>query len=87
VAQIRNGSAGNNGEATGLGKALDFGGQTQQLGNLGPNSEQRVPAPKDVRGTSVMPARAPNTASINPGKTRDERGNVTTTMGKATNKI
>jgi hypothetical protein len=34
-----------------------------------------------------MPSRAPNTASINPGKARDESGNVTTTMGKATNKI
>jgi hypothetical protein len=67
VAQIGNVSAGNNGEASGLGRAMDFGRQTQQLGNLGPNSGQRVPAPKDVRGTSVMPSRAPNTTPMNSG--------------------
>jgi P-type conjugative transfer protein TrbL len=87
VAQIGNGTADNKGEATGWVKTMDFGRQTQQLGNLGPDGGQRVPAPKDVRSTSFMPSRAPNTASINPGKARDESGNVTTTMGKATNKI
>jgi len=87
VAQFGNGSGGNNSEATGWAKAMDFGRQTQQLSNLGPDSGQRVPAPKDVRGTSVMPARAPNTTPMNPGTARIGNGNGTTTMGKATRKI
>ena len=40
---------------------------TQQLGNLGSDGGQRVTAPKDVRGASVMPSRAPNTTPMNPG--------------------
>ncbi len=87
VAQFGNGSGGNNSEATGWAKAMDFGRQTQQLSNLGPDSGQRVSAPKDVRGMSVMPARAPNTTPMNPGTARIGNGNGTTTMGKATRKI
>jgi hypothetical protein len=84
VAQIGSGSAGNSGEATGWVKAMDFGRQTQQLGNLG----QRVPAPKDVRGTSVMPSRAPNTSVMNPGTARFGNGNSSTTaMSKGTSKF
>ena len=88
VAQIGNGSGdGNSGEPTGWVKAMDFGRQTQQLGNLGPDGGQRVQAPKDVRGTSVMPSRAPNTTPMNPGTARYGNGNPTTTIGKATSKI
>ena len=65
VAQIGNGSGDTNGAATGWVKSTDFGRQTQQLSNLGSGGGQRVPAPKDVRGTSVMPSRAPNTTPIN----------------------
>ena len=87
VAQIGNGSAGNSGEPAGWVKAMDFGRQTQQLGNLGPDGGQRVPAPKDVRGTSVMPSRASNTTAMNPGTARHGNGNSTTTIGKATGRI
>src|SRR5229473_1118566 len=87
VAQTVNGSAGNNSEATGWARAMDFGRQTQQLSNLGPDSGQRVPAPQDVRGTSVMPSRAPNTTPMNPGTGGYGNGSSTTTMGKATRKI
>jgi len=87
VAQIGNGSAGSGSEATGWVKAMDFGRQTQQLSNLGPDSGQRVPAPKDVRGTSIMPSRAPNTTPMNPSTARSGNGNGTKTMGKATGKI
>ncbi len=87
VAQISNGSAGNSGEATGWVNALDFGRQTQQLGDLGPDGGQRVPAPKDVRGTSVMRSRAPNTTPMNPGTSRYGTGTGTTTMANATGKI
>src|SRR6202035_729590 len=88
VAQLGNASAGGSSEATGWVNAMDFGRQTQRLGNLGTDGGQRVPAPKDVRATSVMPSRGPNTTPMNPGTARyGNRGTGTTAMSKATNKI
>jgi hypothetical protein len=87
VAQIGNGNAGNSGDPAGWAKAMDFGRQTQQLGNLGSDGGQRVPASKDVRGTSVIPSRASNTTPMNPGTSRYGNGNPTTTIGKATERI
>jgi type IV secretion system protein TrbL len=87
VAQLGSGGAESNNDATGWVRAMDFGRQTQQLSNLGPDSGQRVPAPKDVRATSVIPSRAPNTTPMNPGTARYGNGNTTTTMGKATSKF
>jgi hypothetical protein len=88
VAQIGYGNGESNGEATGWVKAMNFGRQTQQLGNLGSDSGQRVPAPKDVRGTSIMPSRAPNTRPMNAGTARYGNGKSSTAaMGKATSKI
>lgn len=87
VAQLANAGAGSS-EATGWVKAMDFGRQTQQLGNLGSDNGQRVPAPKDVRGTSVMPSRASNTTAMNPSTGRYGNGNRSTmAMSKATSKI
>jgi type IV secretion system protein TrbL len=86
VAHMGNGSSTNNTEAPGWVKAMDFGRQTQQLGNLGSDSGQRVPAPKDVRGTSVMPSHAPDTTPMNPGTARYVT-NGTTSVGKSTSKI
>ena len=85
-AQIGNGSGNNNGAATSWVNSTDFGRQTQQLGNLGSDSGQRVPG-KDVRGTSVMPPRAQNSAAMNPGTARYGNGNSTPTIGKATGRI
>ena len=88
VAQLGNAGAGGSSEATGWVNAMDFGRQTQRLGNLGTDGGQRVPAPKDVRGTSVMPSRAPNTTPMNPGTARYGSPNTSTTaMSKATSKI
>jgi hypothetical protein len=88
VAQLGNAGAGSSSEATGWVNAMDFGRQTQRLGNLGTDGGQRVPAPKDVRGTSVMPSRAPNTTPMSPGTARYESPNTSTTaMVKATSKI
>jgi len=87
VAQIGNGSGDTNGEATGWVKAMDFGRQTQQLGNLGSDGGQRVQAPKDVRGTSIMTSRAPNTTPMNPDTARYGNGNGRTTIRKATTKM
>ena len=86
VAQLGTGSAGNSSEGAGWVNAMDFGRQTQQLSNLGPDSGQRVPAPKDVRGTSVMPSPTPNTTPLNSGTAHYENGYGTTAMGKATSK-
>ena len=87
VAQIINGKGDTNREAAGWVKAMDFGRQTQQLGNLGSDGGQRVPAPKDVRGTSVMPSSASNTTPMNPGTARYGNGDGTTTIGNATSKM
>ena len=87
AAQLGTGSTGNNSGAAGWVNAMDFGRQTQHLNNLGPDSGQRVPAPKDVRGTSVVPSRTPSTTPMNPGTARYGNGNSTTTMRKATSKI
>ena len=87
VAQIGNGSGDTDGPATGWVKSTDFGRQTQQLANLGSGGGQRVTAPTDVRGTSVMPSRASNTTVMNPGTARYVNSNGTTTVGKSTRKI
>jgi type IV secretion system protein TrbL len=88
VAQLGNAGAGTSSEATGWVNAMDFGRQTQRLGNLGTDGGQRVPAPKDVRGTSGMPSRAPNTTPMSPGTARNgNRETGTTAMTKATSKI
>ena len=88
IAQLNRGSPESNNDATGWVRAMDFGRQTQRLGNLGTDGGQRVPAPKDVRGTSVMPSRAPNTTPMNPGTAHYGNLNASTTaMSKATSKI
>jgi type IV secretion system protein TrbL len=78
VAQLGNAGAGSSSEATGWVNAMDFGRQTQRLGNLGTDGGQRVPAPKDVRGTSVMPSRASSTTPMNPGTARSGNANTGT---------
>jgi type IV secretion system protein TrbL len=88
IAQLGSGGESGSGEATGWVRAMDFGRQTQQLSNLGTDSGQRVPAPKDVRSTSVMPSRATNTTPMNPGTARYGGGKTSSTaMKKATSKI
>jgi type IV secretion system protein TrbL len=88
VAQLGSTNPASSSEGTGWVNAMDFGRQTQRLGNLGTDGGQRVPAPKDVRGTSVMPSRAPNTTPMNPGTARyANRDTGATAMSKATNKI
>jgi type IV secretion system protein TrbL len=68
-------------------RAMDAGRQTQQLSSLGPDGGQRVPAPKDLRGTSMMPSGAPNTTALNRGTARIVNNRNTTSMGRTTNKI
>ncbi|MGH7813776.1 MAG: P-type conjugative transfer protein TrbL [Candidatus Binataceae bacterium] len=62
IAQI--GKTDSNADGSGWARTMDFGRQSQQLGNLGPDNAQRVPAPADVRGTSIMPSPASKTTPI-----------------------
>ena len=87
VAQIANGSGDSNGEAAAWVNAMDFGRQTQQLSKLEPGSEQRVPAPKDTRATSVIPFRASSTTTMNPSTAHDFNANGSTPIGKQTTKL
>lgn len=87
VAQIGSGSGDKATEGAGWVSAMSIGQQTQKLGNLGPDGGQRVPAPKDVRATSVIPSRAPSTTPMNPGTARYTSSNGTTQIGKQTTKL
>jgi hypothetical protein len=88
IAQLgKTGAGSSSNEGAGWVNAMDFGRQTQRLGNLGTDGGQRVPAPKDIRGTSVIPSRAPNTAPMNPGTARYVNAKTAITTGKATSKI
>lgn len=92
IALIGNGSGDTNTEATGWVKAMDFGRQTQP-GNLGSDAGQRVPAPKDVRGTTVLrpgtnvfpAAKETKAVASNNGSTAQiKNGSSTATIGKQT---
>jgi type IV secretion system protein TrbL len=87
VAQLAKNGSDTSSEPAGWAGAMDFGRQTQQLGNLGPTSGQRVPAPKDVRATSVIPSRALNTTPINKDTTPVSGSNGTKTVGSQTTKL
>jgi type IV secretion system protein TrbL len=87
LGRIGNSSPGGSSEATGWVKTMDLGRQTQQLSNPGPESGQRVPAPNDVRGTSVMGSSAPSTTPMNPRTTRYGDVGTAIATGKATSKI
>jgi type IV secretion system protein TrbL len=87
LSQIGNGNSDNPTEGAGWVNAMDFGRQTQQLTKLGPDSGQRVPAPKDVRATSVIASRASSTTPMNPGTARYTNPNGTAPIGKQTTKL
>lgn len=81
LAQLGSAATNHGSEPSSWVNAMEFGRQTQKLNNLGPDSGFRVPAPKDVRVTSVIPPRSAKTAAVSPD------GNSTTPIGKPTNKI
>jgi hypothetical protein len=87
MGQFNFGRAGKAAEGSGWVNAMDFGRQTQQLGKLTPDSGQRVPAPKDVRATSIIPSRASSTTPMNPGTARYTNANGTTPIRKQTTKL
>ncbi|MBF6571573.1 MAG: P-type conjugative transfer protein TrbL [Candidatus Binataceae bacterium] len=87
VSQLGTGSGDKATEGAGWVSAITFGQQTQKLSNLDPDGGQRVPAPKDVRATSVIPARAPSTTPMNSGTTPIAGSNGTKGIGKETTSL
>jgi P-type conjugative transfer protein TrbL len=85
--RIGNGPTGDSGEPASWIRTMNFGQQTQRLNNLGPDSGQRVPAPNDVRATSVIASNSSSTTPMNPGTARYGNGSSTMAMGKLTSKI
>lgn len=86
VSQLGNGNTSKNDEGASWMSAMDFGRQTQQLNNLGPDSSPRVPAPTDVNATTVLPVKAPQTTPLNPA-TQSIANGKTTITSKATTKL
>jgi len=86
LSQIGSGGSDKAAEGSGWANAMDFGRQTQELSKLGRDSGPRVPAPKDVRATSVIESRASSTTPMNPATARYTNANDTTPMGKQTTK-
>ncbi len=87
LSQLGTGGSDKTAEGTGWVNAMDFGRQTQQLSKLEPDSGQRVPAPKDIRATSVIPSRASSTTPMNQGTARYTNANGTMPIGKQTTKL
>jgi len=87
LSQTGTGGSDKTAEGTGWVNAMDFGRQTQQLSKLEPDSGQRVPAPKDIRATSVIPSRASSTTPMNQGTARYTNANGTMPIGKQTTKL
>ena len=87
LAHTGNSDSGKSGEAAGWVQAMDFGRQTQQLGQLGPDNGQRIPAPKEVRATAVIPSRASTTTPIDSKTGSFTNGSGTVPIGKHTTKL
>jgi hypothetical protein len=66
---------------------MNLGRQSQQLGNIGPNNEQRVAAPAAAPGTSVIPGQGPASTLISARTTPDTKGGSVGVSSKATNRI
>ena len=87
IAHIGNGEADRKNESALWLNAMESGRQTQRLGNLGASGGQPVPAPKDVRATSVIPSRAAGTTPMNRGTATVAGSNGTKSIGKETTKF
>ncbi len=84
---LGNGSTDGKTDASAWVRTMNLGQRTQQLSNLGPDGGQRVPAPNDSRGTSVIPTRAPVTTPISTRTAGSTNGGTSGISSKGTNKI
>ena len=88
VSQIGGGNGASVGDAPTWLNAMELGRRTQRLANADANTPPpRVPAPKNVRATSVIQPHAPKTTPIDPGTSALPKANGTAPVGKPTTRI
>ncbi len=85
ISQIGSGASAN--DAPAWLNAMELGRRTQRLANADANTPPRVPAPKNIRATSVVPPQAPKTTAIDPSTSALPKANGTAPVGKQTTRI
>ncbi len=87
ISQIGSGSTASGNEAPTWLSAMELGRRTQRLASADAGSPPRVPAPRSIRTTSVIPQQAPKTTSIDPGTRALPKANGTAPVGKPTTRL
>ncbi len=87
ISQIGGGSGVGANDAPAWLNAMELGRRTQRLANTDANTPPRVPAPKSIRATSVVPPQAPKTTAIDPSTSALPKANGTAPVGKPTTRI
>jgi len=87
LAQVGGGKGADASDAPAWLNAMELGRRTQRLANADANPSPRVPAPKSIRATSVIPQQAPKTTAIDPSTSALPKANGTAPVGKPTARI
>lgn len=87
LSQIGSGKGADASDAPAWLNAMELGRRTQRLANADANPSPRVPAPKSIRATSVIPQQAPKTTAIDPSTSALPKANGTAPVGKPTARI
>jgi hypothetical protein len=87
ISQINSGNGASANDAPAWLNAMELGRRTQRLANSGANTPPRVPAPKNIRATSVIQPQAPKTTPIDPSTSTLPKANGTAPVGKPTTRI
>jgi type IV secretion system protein TrbL len=85
ISQIGSGASAN--DAPAWLNAMELSRRTQRLANTDANTPPRVPAPKSIRATSVVPPQAPKTTAIDPSTSALPKANGTAPVGNPTTRI
>jgi type IV secretion system protein TrbL len=87
VSQIGGGNGASASDAPAWLTAMELGRRTQRLANADSGTPPRVPAPKSIRATSVVPQQAPKTTPIDPSTSTLPKANGTAPVGKPTTRL
>ncbi|HLK82871.1 MAG TPA: P-type conjugative transfer protein TrbL [Xanthobacteraceae bacterium] len=87
ISQIGSGNGASASDAPAWLNAMELGRRTQRLANADADTPSRVPAPKNIRATSVTPQQAPKTAAIDPSTSTLPKANGTAPVGKPTTRL
>jgi type IV secretion system protein TrbL len=87
VSQIGGGNGASASDVPAWLTAMELGRRTQRLGDADSGAPPRVPAPKSIRATSVIPQQAPKTTPIDPSTSTLPKANGTAPVGKSTTRI